>query len=59
MSKTIERNAKEATQLFNQISGATYFALHFHSVLTENDAARKAAQALVDALREAGVKGMD
>lgn len=58
MAKTIEQKAKEATHLFNLITGASYYGTHFKSVLVENDAARKAAEELVLALQAAQVRGM-
>ncbi len=55
--KTVD-TARRAREAFDGITGASFYGFHFREVLRENPKALEAAETLVEALKEANIKGL-
>ena len=52
------KNFVKAGQLFNLITGASYYGMQFRTILATDPEAMKAAEKLVERLHEGGCQGM-
>ena len=55
----LTNTVKEATALFDALSGASYFGFGFRQSLIIDEEAREAARVLVSRLKHHGAKGLD